>query len=299
MKKSLFYIILAGLLWGTSAIFVKVLAPYGFTPFQMTAVRGLVSFICTAGFALIFNRKLFKVKPKNLIFFVGIGATLFLTASCYYTAMQMTSVSTAVVLMYTSPLYVTVFSAIFLGERLSPLKIGAIALMLVGCALVSGVVGGLRFDLVGILIGILSGLTYASYNIITKITLRIGSNPVSTNVYSFLFMSIIAFFFAEPAKLIESAAAEPLASIPLLIGLGVCTFVLPYLLYTSSMKTLSAGSASALAIVEPMAATLYGIIIFGEIPDVFSIVGIVLILTAVVLIGIAEEMLNKKKTENL
>ena len=44
MKKSaLFYIILAGLLWGSSGVFSNLLAPYGFSSLQLTATRGIVS----------------------------------------------------------------------------------------------------------------------------------------------------------------------------------------------------------------------------------------------------------------
>ena len=61
----------------------------------------------------------------------------------------------------------------------------------------------------------------------------------------------------------------------------------PYVLYTLAMRTLPAGTASALAIVEPMSATVFGFMI-GETLTVFSGIGIVLILLAVFLLGRAE-----------
>ena len=109
MKKLAFiYIILAGILWGTSGIFVHYLAPHGFTSLQMTFLRSVVSLICMAVYILISDRKLFKVKWGELILFAGSGLSFFLTASCYYYSMQATSISTAVVLMYTAPIFVVI-----------------------------------------------------------------------------------------------------------------------------------------------------------------------------------------------
>ena len=74
----------------------------------------------------------------------------------------------------------------------------------------------------------------------------------------------------------------------MIILLGLITYVLPYSLCTVAMQSLPAGTASALCIVEPMAATVFSMIFLGEIPDVFAVIGIVLILSAVFLLGLAE-----------
>ncbi len=294
-KRALIYIIAAGLLWGTSGIFVHYLSPFGFSPYEMSLVRGTVSFLVMAGYALIFKRNLFCVNFRQLLLYIGIGITLFATASCYYSAMQLTSVSTAVVLMYTAPIYVTVISVLFLGEKFSHGKGVAIGIMLIGCCFVSGLIGGFKFNLIGILIGVLSGITYAAYNLLTKIALKGGANAISATVYGFLFMSLTALIFASPKDVITHAAVKPAVTLPLLIGLGIFTFVLPYFLYTLSMRDLSAGTASALGIIEPMAACVFSFALLGEKLNVFSVLGIVLILGAVFLLSLAE---SKVKDED-
>ena len=284
-KRAFIYIILAGVLWGTSGIFVHYLEPYGFTSLQMTCIRGSVSFICMLIYNLIRSREMFKIKLKHLLLLAALGASIFGTAFCYFTSMQATSISTAVVLMYTAPIYVMIYSVLFLGEKFSRLKLIAVASMLIGCCLVSGVIGGLKFDTVGILIGVLSGISYAAYNILTKISMKSGCAPESTTLYSFFFMALIASSVAEPAKIITLTAQKPAFLIPMVIGLGVVTFVLPYFFYTSAMKYLPAGTASALGIVEPMAATFFSVIIFREALDIFSFSGIVLILISVFMLS--------------
>ena len=283
------YIIVAGILWGTSGIFVHFLTPYGFSSVQMTAVRGLVSFIGMAIYALLINKSLFRFKLKDIAFFIPIGVTLFTTAAFYYASMTMTSVSTAVVLMYMAPVYVMVFSVLFLGEGFSPLKLASIAAMLVGCALVSGIIGGISFDVLGIVLGILAGVSYATYNVVTKVALKKGINAVTATVYSFLVMAIVAISASKPHVIVEKAIDNPFPVIPLLIGLGIVTFVIPYFLYTLAMRDLPAGTASALGIVEPMAATVFSVIFLDEKLGWLPAIGIVLILAAVFALGKAED----------
>ena len=198
MLHSLILIVIAGALWGTSGIFVHYLAPLGFSSLQMSAVRSTVSLICIAVFALIKDRSLFKIKPKSLILFAGIGVSIYATASCYFMSMQMTSVSTAVILMYTAPVFVTVFSAIFFKEKFTTVKLISLVGMLVGCMLVAGIIGNVKFDLVGILVGFASGISYAIYNILTKIAMIKNNNPVTTSIYSYAFMTVTALIITNP-----------------------------------------------------------------------------------------------------
>ena len=278
-------VIIAGIAWGTSGIFVNLLAPYGFTSLQMTALRGIVCFLCLSVFLLIRDRSLFRATPKQFLLYFGIGASLFGTASSYFTAMQMTSIATAVVLMYTAPILVMIFSVAFLGEKLTKIKAVSVVCMLVGCCLVSGIVGGLKFHVGGILLGLFSGICYSIYNILTKVAMQKGCNPMTTTVYNAFFMGMIAMCVCRPGQIVTNAAQKPLLLIPLMIALGVVTFVLPYFLYTLAMRDLPAGTASALSIVEPMAATVFSVVLFHEAMGIASVIGVVLILLAVFLLS--------------
>ncbi len=287
--KAFIYIVIAGILWGTSGIFVHYIAPYGFHTLQITAVRGVVSFVGMFLFVLLRRRSAFKVTPRQLLLYAFCGACLYLTAACYYSAMQLTSVSTAVVLMYTAPIYVVTVSVLFFGEKLTKSKIVSVLGMLLGCVLVSGALTGLAFDPLGFLIGAFSGLTYAGYNIFSKIAMRGGGNSLSLTLYAFLTMALIACIVAPPWEIALVAAKAPLETIPLCIGIGVVTFILPYFLYTAALENLPAGIASALSIVEPMAATVFSVIILKESVDAFAWIGIALILFATLMLSREKE----------
>lgn len=293
-KVAFFQIILAGVLWGTSGIFVHFLSPYGFSNFQLTAVRGWVSFLCLFVFALFHGKRFFLVKPLYLLLFAAIGACLFLISSCYYQSMQLTTIAAAVVLMYTAPIYVTFFSAVFFQEHLTGTKIMLILCMLVGCLFVSGIIGSSGWNGRGIWMGILSGIFYAGYILLTKVAVQCRIEPLSVTLYSFLFMSLISVFVSEPASLWKSVTAAPAATLPMLFGLGVVTFVLPYVLYTLALRILPAGICSALSIVDPMSAMLFGLLFFREPLNLFSVLGIILILFAVFQIGLQESKEKKK-----
>ncbi len=251
--------------------------------------------MCVALYALIFNRRAFIVAPKALLASVLVGITLFATSAFYFSAIDMTSVSTAVMLMYTAPVIVMVFSVLFLHERLSAQKIFAVVLMLAGCALVSGVIGGLKFDILGIALGLAAGLSYASYNIVTKISMEHSFNPLSTVLYGFLTMGVVGMCMSNPPQLIAYTAQAPLIIIPTFVGLGLVTMAMPYFLYTLGIRELPAGTASALGIVEPMSATLFSIIIFKEPFDLFLVLGVILILAAVLMLSLAEGNFHKKE----
>lgn len=284
-KIAFIFIIIAGVLWGTSGIFVHLLSPYGFSALQMIFLRSAVSFLIMVIYVLVRDKRLLKICRKELFWFIGSGAALFGTASCYYASMMATSVSTAVVLMYTAPILVMIYSVAFLGEKLTKLKVVSILGMLSGCVLVSGIIGKARFDAWGIVLGIMSGVSYSVYTILVKIEMRRRSNPISASLYCFLFAAVFSFFVCRPGELAGLAAQNLPVTLPLILGLGICTCVLPYFLYTLALRRLTAGTSSALGIVEPMSATVFSILLFHEPLGLTSACGMILILGSVFLLS--------------
>ena len=294
-KSSLWLNILAGLLWGTSGIFSEVLlSPFGFSSLQLTATRGIVSGIAIALFALFFRKEQFKVKAKHLLLYVAVGISLFATAAFYYISIRRASPSTAAVLMNTSPAFVMTVSVIFFKEKLGKSKLFALIAMLIGCMLVSGIdFSGMRYDFWGILSGLAAGVSTSIYYLLSKVEFKFECDPFQATLYHFIAMGTAGLFFLDLPSYTASVATAPLSAIPLLIALGLVTCVIPYFLCTLSMKHLSAGVASALAIIEPMSATVYSAVltalgIMNETFTVLSVIGIVLILGACVVLERSE-----------
>ena len=287
-KSAFFYIVFAGVLWGTAGIFFKLLEPYGFSPIQITAIRGGVAAICITLYILIYNRRLFRVTFCEFIIFTFSGLSIFGTAAFYYAAIPASSVSTAVILMYTAPMFVMIYSVAFLGEKLNLPKSVSVVLMITGCSLVSGVLNGMAFSFAGIAFGLASGICYSTYNIFTRIAMMHKANSLSATLYAFVVMGIVSVMVCNPVETISITMRAPISIIPLIVGIGVCTCVLPYMLYSRALKDIPAGTASALAIIEPMSATLFSIVLFREKLSLSSIVGIILILVAVFILNKSE-----------
>lgn len=279
--RSVFYIALAGVLWGTSGIFSYLLTPYGFNPVQMTAMRGGVSMVIMLIFMLITNPKLLKVPKKEILLIICSGTSQFLASYTYFASMKASSVSTAVILMYTAPVFVLIYSVLFLGEKLNTIKTITIFLMIVGCALVSGIVGGMKFSLIGVLFGVASGISYSAYNILTKILTIHKVNAVTVTSYNFIMVGVISLAVSNPAEIVSITAQQPVSIIPLIISIGVFTCVLPYLFYTFGLRDIPAGTATAMGIIEPLSATVFSVVFLGEKLTLPLVIGMIMILSAV------------------
>ena len=110
-------------------------------------------------------------------------------------------------------------------------------------------------------------------------------------------MLIITLFACDIGEIVNLTSVAPIKILPLTVGLGVLTSVMPYLMYTTSLKFIPVGTASALAIIEPMSATLFGVFILGEGLSAPSLFGIVLILFAVFLLSRTEDGKNTKENQ--
>ena len=282
-------IILAGCFWGSMGIFVRRLTVYGFTSVQVVAIRITLAALFFSVLLLVKDRSGFRIALRDLPLFLGLGfgSILFFTV-CYFTAITMMPLSTAAILLYTSPIWIVLMSMLFFREKLNRIKLLALALAFAGCVLVSGISGD-GITLTGLLIGLGAGLGYGLYSILGTIALRKYS-PYTVTAYTFLFAAAGSWFVCAPADMAGKFAAAP--SLPFLLFFCVLTAlvtcVIPFLAYTLGLRTVEASRAGILATVEPLVATLVGILVFSESLTLPSALGILLILSAVVL-------LNRKK----
>ena len=280
-------IILAGCFWGSMGIFVRRLGTYGFTSAQIVCIRVTLAAVFFSILLLIKDRSGFRIALHDLPLFLalGFGSILFFTV-CYFTAITMMPLSTAAILLYTSPIWIMLMSVLFFREKLNGKKLLALALAFAGCVLVSGI-SGEGITLTGLLVGLGSGIGYGLYSILGTVALRKYS-PYKVTAYAFLFAAAGSWLVCGPADMTAKFGAAP-DLLPLLLFCGLTalvTAVIPFLAYTLGLRTVEASRAGILATVEPMVATLVGILVFSEPLTPVSGIGIVLILSAVILLNI-------------
>lgn len=286
-------VILAALMWGCVGIFTKSLYSLGLRAIDITFVRGASTALIMTFIILIFDRKLFKIKLKHIPIFLGSGIASYLFFNfCYMSSIAENSLSIAAILMYTSPLWVTIISAPLFKEKITIKKAAALVLALGGCALVS-FQGAVRITPVGLVFGLCSGIGYALYTIFGRIGLRHYSS-VTVTFYTFLFATLGGLPFALTGPLPEIITSPPV--ILWSLGAGVFTTLCPYLLYTFGLSKIPSSIASIISIIEPIAATVVGFILFDEKLTAGSVIGIITVVAALVLLEIP---LGKKGiTEN-
>lgn len=282
-------IIIAGLFWGSMGIFVRHLNGLGFTSVQVACLRLVTAGILFAVILLIKDPKGFKIKAKDIPLFLALGlvSILFFTC-CYFTAIRLMTMSTAAILLYTSPIWVMILAIIFLKEKITIRKVIALVLAFAGCVLVSGFGG--KVTVLGILVGLGSGIGYGLYSIFGTFALRKYS-PFTVTCYTFLIAGAGSVFVSDPADLFSKIAAvdNRLTLFGFVLLTSVVTAVIPFLLYTLGLNRTTAGRAAVLATVEPAAATLFGVFIMHEKIGIVSVLGILLVFAAIIVLAIKQK----------
>lgn len=278
-------IITAGVLWGIISLFVTVLSDAGLSPMQIAFVRLFTAALILTIFTAVKSPKLLKFRLSDIWMFAGTGIfSVVLFNCCYFYTMIHGEASIAVVLLYTSPIFIMLISKVLFKEKLTAVKLYGLILTVVGCIFVSGAIGsGHKISAVVFIIGIGSGLFYGLYTIFGKIALE-KYDSLTITVYTFIFGALVSLPICGVGEIIHYAADDPsLLMYCLLIGV-ICT-LLPYYLYTSGLENSEAGKAAILVAVEPLVGAIIGMTILHESRDVLKITGIVLILTAIILLN--------------
>jgi len=281
-------IILAGALWGTMGLFVRHLNNVGLQSMEISALRNILAAALLFPGTAIRNRQLLKIRARNLwpLICSGIFSIVFFNF-CYFSTIARMSLSAAAILLYTAPIFVMLLSLLLFRERLTLRKILALILAFSGCCLVSGVLSAAQsLTLGGILLGLGSGFGYALYSIFSRFSLNQGLHSITITDYTFLFAALGSACLADFSAIGSAFASHGLPLLGFLILYCIVTTVLPYLLYTAGLSAVENGPASVLASVEPVMATLLGLLVFGETPTVSAVAGMVLVLSALVLLSL-------------
>lgn len=285
MKKAYLQIIAAAALWGCIGLFLKLLTAAGLTSMQGVALRSVVGVVFYGLFLFFTDRTALFIVPRDWYYFFGTGVCSLLFFNwCYFSAITRSSMSVAAVLLYTSPVFVTLMSALFFREKITPVKTAALAVTFAGCVLVTGLfpLGRETVSLPVLLFGLGSGFGYALYSIFGKFVLKKYS-PATVTFYTILFCALfslpISGLSANPAPLGDWRAWAGA------LGVGVLCCALPYHLYTTGLRDAEPGRAAILATIEPFVAAGLGILLFHEAVTPWKLLGMAAILGAVILLN--------------
>ncbi|RME39724.1 MAG: EamA family transporter, partial [Thermoflexia bacterium] len=164
-------VLVAAALWATLGLFYKGLAASGLPLLTIVFFRASVAAVVLLAVLLWRDPRSLRLSWRDAGFFLLfglVGVAAFYVV--YIHAIQWAGMGVAAVLMYTAPVWVTLFGVLFLGESLTGRKGVALLLAVVGCALVGRAhdLAGLQLNGPGLLAGLGAGLTYGLYTIFSK-----------------------------------------------------------------------------------------------------------------------------------
>jgi drug/metabolite transporter (DMT)-like permease len=283
-KSAFGYVALGASLWGIIGYFVKELALIGFSPLQIVFLRAISALFFFLIWIMAYRPSLLKIRLKDTWYFIGTGI---LSVSffnwCYFTTIQHSSIAIAAILLYTAPAFVLLISSVIFKERFTVQKVAALLLTLLGCTFVSGLFSDSVADLslLAIATGLGAGFGYSLYSIFGKLAGR-KYQTLTISFYTFLFATVLLF----PLSGILSSDVELYNAkvITHTAGLGFFPTVLAYWFYTNGLKQLEASRAAIVSTIEPVVATIMGLIVYQEMISLLQMTGIILVLAAVLLI---------------
>ncbi|MGI6181827.1 MAG: DMT family transporter [Agathobaculum sp.] len=287
MKKARLLIIVAAICWGTIPVFYHIMSAAGLNSMQTITMRFSFAALGYVLYLLIRDRSLLRIKrPRHLLYFVGTGlCSLAFFNFCYITCIRHAGVAVAALLLYTAPAFVLLMSAALFREKLTGRGLLSLVMTVLGCAFVAGAFSGkgLTMTPAALLWGLGSGFGYALYSIFGKYALRhYGAETITA--YTAVFAALATFPLSEPARLIR-LAANPSVLLSAL-GCAVVGTVFAYLLYTAGLSKVPAGQASILSTVEPVVATILGVLLLKETMTIHKLCGIALVLGAIVVLNL-------------
>jgi drug/metabolite transporter (DMT)-like permease len=293
-----FYIGGAALFWGIAATlgraaFTGHLLPGGalhaIDPLILSQSRATLSLAVLLP-VLLMRRggAVLRVPGRDLLRFLllgilGVAASNYL----YYLAIQRTNVATAIILQYTAPVWVLLYTVARGAQRPSRRRTSAVGLAVMGCALAVGFVGsgGLRMDTVGVMAALLAAFSFAFYNISGHGVLA-RYDRWQVLLWVLVATSTFWIFVNPPWKVIAAHYGREQWAFMLVFSL--LSVLAPFSCYFAGLQHLEPTRAIVASCLEPVFSIVIAAIALGELLRPFQTVGIVLVLVAIVLIQLPE-----------
>ena len=292
-------VLIAALMWGTIGIFVNGISAMGVSSQSMAAFRLLTGAVMMAPVLAFMGCRsnscegrahtpwsLFKASPGELVPCALVGIVgLGIANTCYYECMREVGMSTASVLLYTSPVFGVALGRVLYREDVTPNKLVAIVCNVLGCvlAVTSGDLSGFQFSVWGVASGVVAGLCGALLAVFSRMATK-TLHPLAVTFWGFVFGGCFMAVLSAPWT--DMAAAMSAQLMLLFVGFGLVPTALAYIFYMQGLSMgLETSKVPVVASFETVATVLVGIGIYAEPAGAAKILGIVLVLASIVIMN--------------
>ncbi|MGA8492128.1 MAG: EamA family transporter [Terriglobales bacterium] len=301
------YIASATFLWGVAATlgraaFTGRLLPKGQTlrpidPLILSQSRTTFSFIVLLlVLAVLRGWKRLRLPVADLwrmfvLGILGVAASNYL----YYLAIQRTNVATAIILQYTAPILVLLYTVVRGLQKPTVQRVAAVALAVTGIALVIGIFGsaGFRLDTIGVLAALGAAFSFAFYNV--------GGHSILARydrwtvlLYVILSASLFWIVVNPPWKIVAAHYTD--SQWLFLLVFSLLSVLAPFALYFAGLQHLEPTRAIVVSCLEPVFSIVIAALTLGEVMKPLQTVGIVLVLVAIVVVQLPDRKLHEEIT---
>jgi drug/metabolite transporter, DME family len=251
-------ILSAAFLWSLAGVFIKFL---DVPPLTIVFYRSLFAFLVFTPFV---RRAEWRVNGPVLVSMLAYTAAI----SAFVSANKLTSAANAIVLQYTAPIFVFLFSRVALGENITRLNWLTLAAGMAGVTVISLDSVG-EPEMAGVALALLSGALFAAYMINLRRTHEV--HPIYLTWINNAFCALALLL------VVSSDLALTLPELVILMVMGAVQLGLPYFLFSKGLQSVSLQEASLIALIEPVLNPIWVALAVGETPSSATLIGSVTI----------------------
>ena len=274
--------ILAAVCYGTNPFGALPLYEEGVNTSSVLFYRFAMA-VVMLGVMLVVERKSFRINDQELKVLCSLGVLFAASCLTYYESFLLMDAGIASTILFVYPVMVAGIMALFFKEQITLSTITAILLALGGIGLLYQGDGETSLSTMGIILVILSALCYAVYIVVVnQSSIRMSSLKLTFYVLLICMFVLLAYSYTSPElhlKLPPSPRAWFFAC-----WLGLVPTILSLVLMTIAVHEVGATPTAIMGALEPLTAVAIGVLVFGEALTFQLVIGIVLILSAVLLI---------------
>jgi len=289
-----FFIATATFFWGAAATFGKAIfngnlfAGHALiSPVVLTQARTSFTILVLAPILFLRFGRIFQISRRDLMLCALVGT---LGVACsnyfYYLAVQKATVSLAITVQYTAPIWVLLYMVSRGREQLSWQKMIAALVAIAGTALAIGIFrSNVQFSVIGVSAALLASFGYAFYNVAGQ-GLVTRNHQLTIMFYVLLSAALMWLIVNPPWRLAAQHYGRDQWAF--LFVFACLSMVLPYILYFSGLKYLDPTRAVITSCLEPVFAILFAVTFVHETLSPLQVTGIVAVLVATVMVQIKQ-----------
>ena len=284
----------------TTSIFIRYLVTnFDMPPLILAFWRNVFVIATLVPAMLLINPRLLRVELRHIPFLAMFGSMMGAFNGLWAISVANNGAAVATVMVYCSVAYTAVLGWKFLGERLGWVKFAAIALCIGGCALISGALNAVTWQVnfLGLVAGLLTGMCYTAYSLMGRMTSERGISPWTTLLYIFTFAVLFLFLVNLSGGRIPGSATnladlfwlgDSVRGWAVMVLLGAIPTVGGYGFYNVSLCLLDASIANIIVSLEPAFTAVFAYLILAEVLTPVQMLGGALLLSGVAAIKLAD-----------